>query len=90
MVKKLYRIIAETSVKRHLSPGSHIEKFLEKEILNAFERYRKRHLKSIQIHSSQIIFDNIKWLAELGKKHIALRYIRSFEKEMTYDFIKLN
>ncbi|MBA7698638.1 hypothetical protein ES703_107318 [subsurface metagenome] len=90
MVKRLYQIIAETPIKRHLPPRSHIGKFLEREILNAFARYRERPIKSIQIHSSQIIFNNIKQLAELGKKHISLRYIRSFEKEMTYDFIKLN
>jgi len=90
MVKRLYQIIAEIPIKRHLPPRSYIEKFLEREIVNAFVRYRERPTKALQIYNSQIIFNNIKRLAELGKKHISLRYIRSFEKEMTYDFIKLN
>ena len=89
MAKNIYQIISETQVKYSVKPHSILEKFLEKGILNAFERYRKRPSESIKTHSSQIIIYNIKRLSEIGKAHIAIKYVLPFEKEFGFsEFFK--
>jgi hypothetical protein len=81
MTKNIYQIISETPIKYSVKHHSILEKFLEKGILNAFERYSKHPCGALQMHSSQIIIYNIKRLSEIGKAHIAIKYALPFEKE---------
>ena len=85
MVKRLYKTISEINPANKIPLGSRIEKFIERGILNGFEECK---IESMKRYYSNIIYNKIVRLAEIGKKHIAIKYVRRFEKEIGYNFVK--
>ncbi len=70
MAKSLYQVIEETN----------FEKFIEKQIANAFVIYQQNSGEGMHKYCSKIVRDEIIHLAKIGRKDLAIKYVRLYNQ----------
>lgn len=80
MNKSLYQVVAETKTEKNVFLFSVASKVAENQIMNAFENYRKRPGRGRFKLCSNIAYDGIIRLAEIGRKDLSIKYIGLYKK----------